>query len=287
MCLLMMCLPGECPSEEYLANACFNNSDGFGFAVHTGSEIITGRGMHPDRTISKFYEALASTNGDGIGLFHARLTTHGKTNTDNCHPFRVGGNKNIILGHNGVLPISAPGDRSDTRIFAEDILPAMGIEILDDKSDVSRLEQWMSGSKMVILSNDKRLKEQVYILNEDAGHWDKGIWWSNTSYQSRYYWNYSGYYAPTVGDSTGGWSMDNDYSLLVEETCIVCTSVLRDDDYDDGICQVCNTCLECNDNASSCMCWSPTNKGQRPRWWEEEVADNFDSRGVDGVHRGR
>src|SRR5262249_40587040 len=124
---------------------------------------------------------------------------------DNCHPFIVGGDSRTVLAHNGILPTTVqPGrgdKRSDTRIAAEDFIPAFGS--LRHRRTRLALARWMSpDNKMVILTVDRRFRERAYILNEDAGIWDGGIWYSNTGYRpyvqaGRYADCYDNWYDPT------------------------------------------------------------------------------------------
>lgn len=263
MCLLMVTM-GQVPDYNSIVNASNNNPDGFGYAIHYGDRIITSRGMNAQKTIDKFFDALEGAGTDFVAMYHARITTHGDSIIENAHPFRVGGRKDIILGHNGMLPIHPKqGDRrSDTRIFAEDILPNLGVESLDDKDSFKRLEGWAAGSKLAILTNAPELRDSVYIVNEDLGTWDKDVWWSNSSYKHSYTFYGSGYY------SRGLWSsedlLDKDRKALTAEleeadyTCYVCMSKVTEEGLYDGICTVCNSCLECYDHAVACLCYNPT-----------------------------
>ena len=263
MCLLMVTM-GQVPDYNSIVNASNNNPDGFGYAIHYGDRIITSRGMNAQRTIDKFFDALDGAGTDFVAMYHARITTHGDSIIENAHPFRVGGRKDIILGHNGMLPIHPKqGDRrSDTRIFAEDILPNLGVESLDDKDSFKRLEGWAAGSKLAILTNAPELRDSVYIVNEDLGTWDKDVWWSNSSYKHSYTFYGSGYY------SRGLWSsedlLDADRKALTAEleqadyTCYVCMSKVTEEGLYDGVCTVCNSCLECYDHAVACLCYNPT-----------------------------
>ena len=289
MCMLCVSLPGSRPTREQLEIACYNNSDGFGYAVHHGDHIVAGRGMLVDVTIDRFFAEL-DKNPDAIGMFHARLTTHGTTHVENNHPFRVDGRKDIVLGHNGMLPITLkPGDkRSDTRIFAEDLLPNMGVDVLDDPMYFKQLEEWAKGSKIAILSTSPDLQQEVYILNEKDGHWVDGIWWSNTSYKSRSYWSYG-----STGSYYNGYAskedfdlFDNDKHLLltsdelidvhgnirsIYDVCYHCYSQLQEDDYDEGACMACNTCIDCNEHMAHCMCYTPNSTVRsNDYWWEQE-----------------
>lgn len=278
MCLLMVTM-GQLPKREYLENACYNNNDGFGFAVrHGDGNIVTGRGMKIDRTIDRFMEEMES-NPDAVGMFHARYTTHGTTHVENNHPFRVAGRKDILLGHNGMLPVmpKAGDKRSDTRIFAEELLPNMGVEVLDDKHYFKQLESWADGSKIAILSTAPELRDSVYILNERLGHWDNDIWWSNSSYQ----YNYS---TPVRRPYSTSWEYDllehdrkvlGTMELIPEpmvgtEYCFYCYSQLSPEDWDESVCSVCNTCVDCNEHMATCMCYIPNSTVRNNgNWWNE------------------
>jgi glutamine amidotransferase len=255
---------GQVPDYNSIVNASNNNPDGFGYAIHYGDRIVTSRGMNAQKTIDKFFDALDGAGTDFVAMYHARITTHGDSIIENAHPFKVGGRKDIILGHNGMLPIHPKkGDRrSDTRIFAEDILPSLGVESLDNNDSFKRLEGWAAGSKLAILTNAPELRDSVYIINEHLGDWDQNVWWSNSSYKNSYTFYGSGYY------SRGLWSsedlLDADRKALTAEleevdyTCYVCMSQVTEEGLYDGVCTVCNSCLECYDHAVACMCYNPT-----------------------------
>lgn len=284
MCLLMVAKPNAMPNDSDLVCACVNNPDGFGYAVHTGKTIITGRGMNADDVIDRFL-TVREKYMNGWAMFHARMTTHGSTIKENCHPFRVGGSTDTILAHNGILSnIKIPtGDtRSDTRVFAEDLLPKR-LNILDNKRKFKKLEKWASGSKIAIFSIDPRLDKAVYIVNEKLGHWDdeQGLWWSNSTYKQSYYYDYTYNYSPNkkwlsaydlkygTHYGTSG-STDNDKYVIdgenitefVEEglACSYCGHFFDEPDYFHGYCQTCWTCMECQDFEESCMCYRPSDR---------------------------
>jgi len=277
MCLLMVSM-GQVPDYNHISNANINNPDGFGFAVHTGDRIITSRGMNPQKTVDKFYDTLDKAGKDFVAIYHSRITTHGDSIVENAHPFKVDGRSDLILAHNGMLPIHPrAGDRrSDTRIFAEDIMVNMGIEMLDDKHSFARLEDWAAGSKIAILSNAPELRDSVYIVNEHLGAWEGDIWWSNSSYKNAYTFYGTGYY----GASRGLWSTDDllesDRQALIgiesegqyingTELCYTCYIPISEESYHEGVCSACNSCLDCFDSSNNCMCYSPATAN----WWNE------------------
>ena len=275
MCLLMVAKPNAMPTDDQLVCACANNPDGFGYAVHTGKTIITGRGMNHNDVIDRFLTT-REKHMNGWAMFHARMTTHGETVKENCHPFRVGGSPETILAHNGILSnvkIPAGDKRSDTRVFAEDLLPAR-LNILDHKKKFKKLEKWAGGSKVAVFTTDRRLNKAVYIINEKLGSWDDdGLWWSNSSYKQSYYitptYGKTGSWVPSydIAKGDGKYVLDGqDLTEFVEEglACSYCGHFFAETDYYHGYCQTCWVCMECQDFEESCMCYTPAYKmGQR------------------------
>jgi glutamine amidotransferase len=210
MCLLTFIPKGVMPDRERFARAAESNPDGFGFAISRGTDIVVDRDMAFAPLWDRF--VVAREQHGGIATFHFRITTHGATELGNCHPFFVGGDNQSVLAHNGILPIEVPkGDaRSDTQLFAQHVLPQLGgVAALDDDDTFDKLEEWATGSKMVIISTNPLTKYEWYIVNERLGHWDKGIWWSNYSYlpATKYtYLSYGSKYPASCGYSHGGWS---------------------------------------------------------------------------------
>lgn len=274
MCLLMVTL-GEIPSIDYLYNASENNPDGFGFAVNHGDRIVTGRSMKHERLIERFIDEMKKSHNP-VGMFHSRYTTHGTTTLENNHPFRVDGRKDTVLAHNGMLPITprAGDNRSDTRIFAEDILGSIGLEQLDTRTGFDNLENFIGASKVAILTNAPELRDSVYILNEHMGDWEGDIWWSNSTYKWSYNsydkgYKYGGYYSTDTqawSDEIGGgnwWNDPNDeyvkLSSVSNETwsCMTCLHEVTIEEIKEGMCDVCSSCLDCASHVAECLCYTP------------------------------
>lgn len=216
MCILMYFGPDAFPTREQLQNAVNNNPDGFGWAIVTfGDEgIVTGHTMDAGEAIEGFLRDRAMYPGESA-IFHARIATHGSTSLDNCHPFEVkhrfmkgkghsAVSGEMILAHNGMLSCG-PGkgdDRSDTRILADDIMMRR-FPHLDSAKTRRRFEEWMGGSKVVVLTTDPAYRQQSYVFNSKLGHWltdENGntLWYSNTSYMKRTYSSYTYTPWPTV-----------------------------------------------------------------------------------------
>ena len=208
MCLLTLMPEGVTMSYENASRSAKSNPDGFGFAIHVGNAILTDHDMNFEKLWTRFTDARKVQSGPA--LFHFRIATHGFVNTDNCHPFYVGDDTQSVVGHNGILPIAVPvnDSRSDTRLFAEIVLPHCGgVERLDDELFFKELESWSRGSKMVIMTVNPATKCDWYIVNEKDGHWGKdSVWYSNHSYEPYVYTKYP--YSSMYGSmyDTGGWS---------------------------------------------------------------------------------
>lgn len=185
MCLLTYYPAGaEVDTTRLLAGSRTNN-DGHGFAIVDGDRLIVQRSMVASTLIENF-AAMRALHPDGPALFHSRFTTHGLTNVENCHPFTVGGDGRTVLAHNGIMPAvvqPAKGDhRSDTRITAEDFIPAAYGHLRKAKSR-QRFARWMTTSnKAVLLTVDPTYQDNAYIFNESEGHWVDGVWYSNYGY---------------------------------------------------------------------------------------------------------
>lgn len=181
---------GSIPTREELEQGACKNPHGFGFAIIADGKIISERTMKAERSIDRFLMFRKKYPSE-IAIWHARIATHGGKNEGNCHPFKVGGDDRTYLAHNGILrvPMAKDEHRSDSRVFADEVLPALGgVTALDNPYKHLMIEGWASGSKIAVLTVDPEAKSQCYIINEDAGKWDlKDIWWSNQSHIKPHY----------------------------------------------------------------------------------------------------
>ena len=254
MCLLVVASPNSTPRKKDLECASCNNPHGFGFAVITPNGIVTGRGMSSKKVIKKFLE-VRKEFPSSYAMFHARYATHGVKNEDNCHPFKVPSKYDTYLAHNGILDIniSAGDRRSDTRIFAEDTLFAMGgVTALDDAHVWTMVSKWALGSKIVIFTLDPDANDQCYIINENAGHWDnEGMWWSNSTYKESTWSTYLG--TPSKSSALAL----NDGGYAEAEECAHCLAVAFED-ANPYYCEMCMACYDCSGTYSdTCLCWTP------------------------------
>ncbi len=284
MCLLVVCNPNSTPSKDDLKMGACSNPHGFGFAIDTGSGIISERSMSAKKSIARFLE-LREQYPNGYAMWHARYATHGVKNELNCHPFRVdSGEYDTYLAHNGVLDIHIPKDdkRSDTRIMAEELLPRLGgVSALDDDYVYDMISAWASGSKVAVMTNDPSAQYKIYIINESLGSWDdNGIWWSNSSYKpivstprTESYSHTYGLYEPSVYDIVVA-QEDNKFE------CPNCNALV--DLYESELyCLTCECCFDCSAQFLDCLCYNPDTKSMlrdeygflNEKWYSKEPLD--------------
>jgi len=250
MCLLTYIPAGLCPDKKHLEQSCSSNPHGFGYAVISGNNIIIGKSMNPKMLIEEFIQ-VRKRYPNAPALFHSRFATSGELTTNNVHPFIVGKDKKTVIAHNGMLPVPTPvtDNRSDTAIFAEDILPLYLKRHkggFDNKALMESLAEWSYGSKLVILTVNKNYKYNSYIINEKSGHYDTaGIWWSNYGYLP---------YTPTTKKAAAY----NDIKVLPYQDSYQCFSCGESNSTNIDICTTCENCLWCEDYYLTCKCkYSP------------------------------
>lgn len=247
MCLLTFLPAHVMPDTTALLNGAAINNDGHGFAIVTPDRLIVRHGLDPEHIVAAF-DTLRRQHPQGPALFHSRFSTHGRQHSiDNCHPFPVGGDQRTVLAHNGVLPTivhpAKDDPRSDTRITAEDFLPWFGS--LRASRVRRRFERWMTPSNLaVILTVDRRFKQQAYIFNEEQGIWDGDIWYSNDGY------------LPPLPDRT---SLRREWRPWerMEPAAMVCQACQAYIHPADDVCLCCGWCPGCGETAGTCLCYRP------------------------------
>jgi Glutamine amidotransferases class-II len=156
------------------------NPDGAGIAYPHGKRVIVTKAM----TFPQFWQSYRSVTQKHPAvdvLIHMRIATHGAVSLDNTHPFTVGDSGQTVMAHNGVIWDCLPHTwetRSDTRVFVEDALPRLPDGWLDDYYLVGMVTAYVESSRLMFLTVDPALEQNVYRL----GRWEthKGLWLSNT-----------------------------------------------------------------------------------------------------------
>lgn len=260
MCLLTYLPEGIQPNTVALTRGAKFNDDGHGFAIvipryGKHGRILVRKSMKAAKLINEF-AMLREVYPDGPALFHSRITTDGVTDLFNCHPFMLSGDKRTVIGHNGILPKSVRPDkgdpRSDTRIFAQEVA---GKFALHTQLGRTLAGEWMgSFNKIVVLSVDPTFDQYGYIVNEDEGIWDEGIWYSNSSFRGYRTYSPGSWTGTGYGDTVGDWEWCltgcGAQAATVNPYSLICTR-----------CRTCSVCLDC-----PCQCYlvseKTTGKGQ-------------------------
>ena len=291
----MLCVipPGVTPDRDKLENSALNNPHGFGFAIAVPSEnrIIVEKSMNPDESINRFL-AQRAIYQDGYAMWHARYATHGSRTLENCHPFAVGHDDRTYLGHNGILSIEIPDkdDRSDTKVFAEELLPRLGgVTALDDDYIWDMLQEYTSGSKVCVITVDPAAKHPMYLLNADAGkEHETGVWWSNDTCNL----GYASYAKAGASSRYAGWYGDYDdehswarynkkptTTVIQDKTgeemqeCFNCSAWISEAEIWEslGTCTWCGSCFDCISSAELCQCGYPNGRGGHTNKLEQDA----------------
>lgn len=180
MCIAIVQKPGATVSKLNLWAGWVNNGHGGGFAyVHEGKVHVKKGFMKYNDFETALEKAVDKFGSTSSFLIHMRIMTSGGITAKNCHPFRIRGGAMI---HNGTLfyPTgdAAQNGKSDTRMFAEKFHNILALE------DVLRTEKDMlyafgHHNKLAFLYDNG----EYVIMNEKAGHWQDGVWFSNRSCQ--------------------------------------------------------------------------------------------------------
>jgi glutamine amidotransferase len=258
VCLLAVIEPGADTPADYWRNAADANPDGFGFAVNLGTDVLRFRSMDY-RTTRTAWEHARERWPNAWALWHWRWATGGGVRRDMAHPFRWGDDARLVVAHNGVLPIPATATASDTALFA-DRLRDVDPVALDNPAFMRELGAWATGSKLAILSVHPDTADAVYIVNEDAGHWLNGVWYSNRSYREPEPWPPRRPWVPTLWARSMVTEPDptpTGWESCDAMDCGVCgaTYLVPVDDPAGVVCPDCAACWCCDEPADLCECW--------------------------------
>lgn len=178
MCIAIMKPKGIEISKEILKTCSEANKDGCGYAYVKDKTIYIKKFMKFD----DFYKSYKEDKDYSNMLIHFRIATHGKVEVNNCHPFKL--NDRMALIHNGV--ISGYGDRenkTDTKDFIDKVIGNISWKLWKNPSYRELVGKAIGYSKLVILD----INDNTYIINENNGSWDEGVWYSNNSYKPKTY----------------------------------------------------------------------------------------------------
>ena len=200
MCIIAT-IPQKIQIQKSTLKRCWdNNPHGGGFMFTDGKKVQTFKEMTSFKRYWREFLAKREEFPNSTFVCHFRISTHGKINETNCHPFNV--NDKLGFVHNGIIrnaPISA--DYSDTYMFNVSILQTLPTNFTDNLAIMVLLKEYIgSGSKLCFLSADNN----VSFVNESAGVWDEGVWYSNGGYKESSYHDAGGVRVTSYASSWGG-----------------------------------------------------------------------------------
>ena len=237
MCIIAAIPVGKEISKETLKRCWDNNPHGGGFMCGDGSKVVVFKEMQSFKRYWKEFTRARLIHRNSGFVCHFRISTHGKINVDNCHPFLV--NKGLGFAHNGII-YSAPrsNDFSDTYMFNECILKKLPNGFLSNLSIATLIASYIgAGSKLAFLNS----KGVISIINEKAGVWDKGVWYSNTGYQKSDYFDFGGKRMASLKCSDASCeSQLEQMSIFDDEVDSKTYSTVK---IDDSFCECCNDVL--------------------------------------------
>jgi hypothetical protein len=179
VCLAIYKPSGVIVPHDHLEEGFVSNPHSAGFAVVDRGHMRVFKGFYK---YAEFLEAYLPW-AEHQALIHFRWATHGTRGVKNCHPFWV--TDETVMIHNGVLDIDTKTKpkRSDTWHYVDGVLAPMAKRDPDFflRPEIAYMgSQAISGSKFCFLRRDG----QYGIWNEEDGHWESGVWYSNKSYKS-------------------------------------------------------------------------------------------------------
>ncbi len=181
------------PEREILRTCFTNNSDGAGIMWNQKGKVHIRKGFMDWDSFNAFLKELSTQiNLKDTGVVcHFRITTHGKTSPQNCHPFPISNRirdlkklsmtTDVGCAHNGIIPIKTIHNLSDTQTYILKRLyniKKAHPRFLESKRTMSQIEKEIS-SKMAFLTSDG----SIYAIGEFVEQ--KGVLYSNRSFEER------------------------------------------------------------------------------------------------------
>jgi len=178
MCLLIA-KPANTPAipMSYIENAFINNPDGAGLSYRKDGAIITRKTTR----LKEFKSFMEELDNKYDAVIHFRFGTSGKKGVYNVHPFDVFGEGTQVVAHNGVFGDYSyyNTDESDTHLFVKLVLRNLPTNWYEFDG-ITELISNQCGTRNKLVFLDK--EAGLIIINEEAGHYEDGIWYSNKSY---------------------------------------------------------------------------------------------------------
>jgi predicted glutamine amidotransferase len=252
MCIAIKNAANSVLPQTWVKNSWDNNGDGAGLLWLQDGKLQVFKEMMSFVTYWEKYLEIKSTCPESNVLLHFRISTHGKIDHTNCHPFLV--DETIGFIHNGMIhQVERHNDFSDTYMFNETILKHLPKGFEKNPAINELIHEYIDSNKLVFLNTDN----EVTIINEKAGHWVGNDWFSNSSYKMVNDWydyggikKYKSYAAPTTMGYTAPTKKYDDWrdwedptadgtNKITDTKCKECGLHLYEDEVVNGYCVDC------------------------------------------------
>ena len=184
------------PDDRILENMWNRNDDGAGFMYAVNGKVYIEKGFMKYKDLKTRLDQLGRKyNLRKLPMvMHFRITTHGGTKPENCHPFPISDSvgmlkklkltTNIGVAHNGIIPISPRKDISDTMEYIASHLAPLSKAVPMFYKDKNLMQMIANAidSKMAFLTGDGK----IYTIGDFIE--DKGIKYSNRSFEKTTAW---------------------------------------------------------------------------------------------------
>ena len=195
MCIIAVKNKGiHMPSDDIICNMWYSNPHGAGIMWVENNEVYIKKGFMELNGFLDFIHSFSKERNtvDIPIVMHFRITTHGGTKPENCHPFPITESMNELtaleiktnmgIAHNGIISCVNPREGiSDTMEYISTNL----YELYNIYNDFYKSERILGdiykviSSKMAILTSDGRIS----LIGDFTTNSD-GCLYSNRSYQS-------------------------------------------------------------------------------------------------------
>ena len=190
MCIIVAKPAGvQCPDLETLETCFSANPDGAGLMWADGDQVRIIKGFMAFDEFSSTLKALGDVTNTGL-VMHFRITTHGGTRPECCHPFPLTDDDTALraldtttavgVAHNGVIHGQATdATTSDTMAYIRDVLAPlqrMTGDLLASDDAMTVVESTV-GSKLAFLEPDGAITTVGDFIE------DNGVFYSNSSFK--------------------------------------------------------------------------------------------------------
>lgn len=284
MCIAILNTKQTTLKKQVLKNCWENNGDGAGMLyIDNDNKLQVFKEMKDFNTFYNKYIDVRSKYGKRNIVLHFRISTHGRVNETNCHPFLV--NDNIGFVHNGMIyDVPTSTEFSDTYMFNESILKNFKDGFEYNETMLDMLETFIGGGSKLVFLNDN---DDYFIVNEKAGHWSLGCWFSNSSYKQVNDWyDFGGIKKQKTGykttakattptfDRTFHWSDNLQTSNEHTHYCHNCDIMLYGiNEIEAGMCEWCKDEIYALESTEGDCASCEVNVGKYNGYWDEFICE--------------